>query len=1492
MSPLRREFEHSLPPTLADRIDQVCDRFEADWKTGQRPLIEDWLDAAADFERSTLFRELLAVELEFRANAGESPEAKEYRRRFPGYRPEIELVFAPRPTKPGSTAERTMLALTPPARRSGTRGDSDRRYTIVSPHARGGLGEVFLAHDQELNRDVALKQIKECLADDAQSRARFVREAELTGRLEHPGIVPVYGLGRDPDGRPYYAMRFVQGESLREGIDRFHAETPPAQDSGERALWLRQLLRRFVDVCNTVSYAHSRGVLHRDLKPSNVMLGQYGETLVVDWGLAKPLDRIESAESPPSEDLAKLCANDGSEPTRAGSAVGTPAYMSPEQAAGRLEQMGPASDVYSLGATLYHLLTGQVPFENSALVEVLAKVQRGEFPAPRRVQPAVDAALEAICLKAMALEPKNRYESAKTLADDIEHWLADEPVTARRDPPSVRLRRWRRRHRTLVVGMTVASVALLVALGMGNVFVGRQKLRAEANLYRALVGEARAQMQARDTGWWWNVMEDVRQASKLDVAARNSVELRELAIQCIGSKYPCMRLIDRWQGHTGPVTSVSLSPDEQLALSGSRDRTARLWSVRVGRPLAVLEGHDGGVTSVAFHPNGRTVATSSLDGSVRLWDIGSIVDLSKAPTVAVSEATEGDVPTPPPSAVLNLQAQAVNAISFTPDGRSIAAACRDGTVRLISLAEEQPVRFKPPARRGDEPVESRVVGRHTGAVRCLGFSPADPELLASGGEDRTIRLWHSSTGKQVGSFVAENPVTSLDFDRVGNAVFWGDAESYGFYLRDLITNETGAFIQLHTGSVTQVRFGFKTVLTASRDGTVRLWTSAKPGNRVVEVAVGRAEFGSAFCALFTKAQDRVLAGYQDGSIGLWSVAEPEERQFVDGGGQSAAFVGSERRLVNNSVAYDFTHETRPSWKRYGSDLRSALEVQAGGDLFAIGGPEGRIATWERSTRKKGFEWQAHEGKLTALAGSADGSQLASASVDGTVGLWDWRSGQLIRRLRPELGALHALAWEKGGRRLAVSGVLGVIVWDLQGQENPRRLATHDLLQSSVAIGPGAVAHSAPEGRIVIRDLDTGQPRHILQGHNSVVSALAFSAEGKVLASGAAGDGTVRLWDTAAGKELRLLKRKGTSASLLSLDPLNRYLATNTTHETMVWDLRENAPVAEYVITAGDRARFLPDGSGLLLVTKSGSVGVCTIEELDSAAAAVTGLDTRSKLAGAVRLQVATTIVPGGHTDQVWGVAASPDGRWVATASHDQSVKLWDALTMALVRTLEGHGGPVWCVAFSPDSKSLASGSALEHSGQIKLWDVASGRELQNIIAHDLLVTSLAFHPKRPWLASSSRDGTVRLFDLAQRKPVGELHRIGQPVNSLAFRPDGRWLAAGCEDQHVAIWNLDRLSSCPARPDRLLSGHKTPVGAVAFSTQGRYLATGSDPGVIVLWDGDSFERVVTLRGDTGQIRGLSFSRDDNLLAGAAYVSQGVVWNLSALRRTLRRMDLDW
>jgi eukaryotic-like serine/threonine-protein kinase len=334
-------------------------------------------------------------------------------------------------------------------------------YRTESHHRHGGLGVVYTAYEQDLDRTVALKRIRPDKLHGA-ARRRFLREAALTARLQHPGIVPVYGLGEDDDG-PFYAMPLIQGRTLQEAIAAFHADESLRRDAGRRRLRFRELLQQFVAACNTVAYAHDQGVVHRDLKPSNLMLGLYGETLVLDWGLAKSVAGDDASTEAGGEAPSPGPSPD--ELTATGVVLGTPQYMSPEQARG--EPVGPAGDIFGLGLVLYAILTGRSAFDESSFrgADPLKAVREAAIVPPRRRDPGLPPALEAICLKALAARPEDRYTTARALADDATRWLGDEPVTAWREPVTVRARRWSRRHRTAVMTAVAALVAGAVGLG-------------------------------------------------------------------------------------------------------------------------------------------------------------------------------------------------------------------------------------------------------------------------------------------------------------------------------------------------------------------------------------------------------------------------------------------------------------------------------------------------------------------------------------------------------------------------------------------------------------------------------------------------------------------------------------------------------------------------------------------------------------------------------------------------------------------------------------------------------------------------------------------------------------------------------------------------------------------------------------------------------------------------------------------------------------------
>lgn len=503
-----------LPPECEEAIEQ----FEQLWLAGASPSIESFLPKAGD--RLSLLTELLIAELEFRIKSHEQVSLADYLSRFPELtshpqaflriaREEFRIrrrhgdqttarEFASQYSELAPDLLNQLSAESAPTsffveRISkppiGIGAELGSRLSEFKWLAKGGMGEVWIAQDQTLKRQVAIKVIQQKYERNAEALRRFVAEAEITSRLENPGIAPVYGLGEHADGRPCYAMRFVRGESMGDAVRRFfQRDDNPGGVGGvkrsslakrnrldlhqaRRNLVFRGLLQRLLAVSHTVAYAHKHRVLHRDLKPENIRLGEHGETILLDWGLAKNLSEVE----PASNVQKPTHLNDSAEllNTKSGGLYGTPQFMSPEQARNDGAVLTHAVDIYGLGATLYYLITGQAPFPRESPSKVVDRVIQGNFRAPRTVCRDAPAALEAICIKAMKSNPAERYASATEFAHDIECYLADQSVSVFQDGAGTRFRRWVMRNRTLAAIGATASIAVAILLLVGTIMANQ-----------------------------------------------------------------------------------------------------------------------------------------------------------------------------------------------------------------------------------------------------------------------------------------------------------------------------------------------------------------------------------------------------------------------------------------------------------------------------------------------------------------------------------------------------------------------------------------------------------------------------------------------------------------------------------------------------------------------------------------------------------------------------------------------------------------------------------------------------------------------------------------------------------------------------------------------------------------------------------------------------------------------------------------------------------
>jgi eukaryotic-like serine/threonine-protein kinase len=1118
-----------LPLPLLRQANAGCNAFDAEWHAGRRPRLEDFLGDAAGPVRSYLLRELLRVELEYRRRRGEAPRQEEYLPRFSEYGSLIEAVF-----QGAASATEPSLSCTEPVSPNGQADGlplpAVPGYETVRELGRGAMGVVYEARQLALGRRVALKVILAGAHAGPDERRRFRGEAEAIARLVHPHIVQVHEVG-EHRGLPYFSLEFCPGGSLEKKLQG----TPlPAQEAA--ALVAR--------LAGAMHAAHERGIVHRDLKPANVLLAEDGTPKLSDFGLAKRLD--VTGQTPNSAIL------------------GTPSYMAPEQAAGKVPEVGPAADVYALGAILYELLTGRPPFKAATPLDTILQVLADEPVPPTQLLPATPRDLETVCLKCLEKDPARRYGSAQELAEDLECWLAGKPIQARPVRAWERALKWLRRHPARGALAAVSVAAVLALLGGWLHFTAR--LRAEGKTTRDERDRARQReaetareldraRRALFTAQLWRAAavwerEPDRALEFLHDPEACPPDLRDFAWRLYDRR--CRRARPPLQGRERDVEAVAFSHSGTILATRGR-RTITLWDVRTGQEVRTLTGDQSSdfgqqlqglmANTLAISPDDRLLATGNRDGTVRLWDMatGRPVACLKAPD---------------PGAAIPPRWRGVYALAFSPDGKTLAAGAV-ATVRLWDVATG--------ALRNTFPLRESADWVHTvrDKVESVAFSPDGKTLSAWTFRGITAASWNLATGKVTATLRGDVPAGErarqwtwdsvlLSPDGKTAVISVGD-NPFTATVWDVPRGRQRGVLKGLRGWIMPVlpvfspdgrTFAYAEFITRDRAGTplssVMLWDLARSEHRLT-LRTKRV----INCLALSPDGKTLAAGCEGGTTLLWDV--------TPGLGRVSLKTAYPAILSRNGrhLAEQGNNGKVSVWDTAAGRERASFVAERGGSVGAIS-PDGRTAALvydseqgkSRSVRLFDVgtgRMQAalplgHRTSISSVEFSPDGRTLAWGEKDGTVRLWDVARGKSKR------------AWT-GHRRAVTSLVFSPDAKTLASASNPDNTNPDD--------------KDPPE--VKVWDADTGRQRASPRWPLGVIRSLAFSPDGLTLAAaGAEGDpdegaGLVKLWEASTGKDLASLRGRRAAYSCVAFSPDGKSLAVGGAPyigpgEVELWDI--------------------------------------------------------------------------------------------------------------------------------------------------------------------------------------------------------------------------------------------------------------------------------------------------------------------------------------------------
>ncbi len=1071
---------------------------------------------------------------------GDNPDLRREIERLLNAHPEVGEFMESPAVDISPTVDRTDISERP--------GTTIGRYKLLQQIGEGGFGVVFMADQQEpIVRRVALKVIKPGM-DTKEVVARFEAERQALALMDHPGIARVLDAGTTDSGRPYFVMELVRGIPITEFCEKSN-------------LAISERLQLFVSVCQAIQHAHQKGVIHRDIKPSNVLVtlrdGQ-PETKVIDFGIAKALNQR---------------LTDRTLFTKFAEVVGTPLYMSPEQAELSSLDIDTRSDIYSLGVLLYELLTGSTPFSKthmrkaalgelrriireddppkpstkiSSLGQAAATVAQHRKTDPKKLSNYLSGELDWVTMKALEKDRADRYETANDFARDVQRYLSDEPVEA--CPPSAvyRFRKFVRRHKAQLATVATIGVVLVLATVV-SLYLAVWALHAESVAKDRLDGARRNEEIANKERI---AAEKAREfANQQQQIARRQRDVAEQNLYVAS-----MRL---------GLTDLPVAQIERLQLLLNRyfphkdlpDFRGWEWYYLLSHcrtDLHTLRAHEGGVLAVAWSPDGKRLASAGKDGTLRIWD-----------SITAKEQN-----------TLHGHEKWVRSLSWSPDNRRLVSGGTDKTIRVWDTSNG---------------AELLCLSGHTKAVLAVAWSP-DSHQLASGSQDGTVRIWDALSGLELAVLKGHgNEVTS---------VAWSPDSQY--------------------------------LISGSADSTIKVWDASKE-SEIRSMRINSRKINSLDWS--PGGQYVATTGLRDWSVRIWHPLS----------GKLALTLKGDQASISKRLAW-----------------RNCVAWSPNGQRLTIGGDDDVIRIWNKDPRGERFELKGHAGVVWQTAWSPDGKRLASASEDGTVRIWE--PGALRRNLLSSTGIANSignLKWSPDGRRIASVYDHTVCIWDSTMQKEILNLNGHSDTVYGVSWSPDGkyLASCAADATVKIWDLATSRELKTCRGHTSVVWSVAWSPKGGQLASGSQ-DGTVKLWDTETGDEIRTFRGHSEVVRCVAWSPDGRRLAAShgTSLAVKIWEIttgNEITIVRQHRLGIFNSAlAWSPDGRLLAL---SGSRGL--IHVFDWAAEKEVAL-LRS------------------HKDCL-ALAWHPTEPRLASGGWDGTIKVWSLDSQSEVLSMPGRGPVAW-----------------------------------------------------------------------------------------------------------------------------------------------------------------------------------------------------------------------